>query len=483
MTTASNNKHKYRLLPFNFRNLGSHYIIVSETGRFHKILREDIIRLIRREISPSEDIFLDLKAKDILCLEYSQEIVDVWAAKYRTKKKHIFDKPSLHMIVATHRCNQKCKYCHASASSEGKDISIETIKKCVDFILRESSTYIKIEFQGGEPTLNFKIVKACVEEFKDRALSNNKIVEFVLCTNLYDINNSIKQYCCDNNIQISTSLDGPDILHDSCRLSADGKPTHHKVIENINDLKSNYKIYPSALLTVTNKNVDKLFDVINHYKATGFSSIFIRSLNPFGRAGGGSEDLAYPYDYFIKKYIDALEYIIEINKNGHFFVEEYASILLTKILTPLNSGYVDLLSPTGAGISCLIYEINGDIFVSDEARMRERVTHDKRYKVGNVIKNSYNECIESAIMKKIVESSVIESIPGCAWCAYAPYCGHDPIRNYQLFNDEVGFRPNDPMCKLNTTTFDYLFSKIFSDNDSLRIFWSWVKRNESEIKQ
>ena len=54
---------------------------------------------------------------------------------------------------------------------------------------------------------------------------------------------------------------------------------------------------------------------------------------------------------------------------GTPFLETYAQLLLTKILTPYPTGYVDLQSPAGAGIGVAVYNYDGDVYVSDEARM------------------------------------------------------------------------------------------------------------------
>lgn len=480
MSTVS--KFSYRLLPFNFRNIGSTYVAISETGRYLPISKNDLIRLIRRELSPSEDLFFDLKANDFICYDYCPELVDVWASKFRTRKRHIFEGPGLHILVLTHRCNQRCTYCHAASLETGRDMTAETARSCAEFALQSPNNSIKIEFQGGEPSLNKEAIVACIEAATKIAEHKNKEVEFVLCTNLLSFDLNFCSYLIQNNVQISTSLDGPQYLHDSCRVTIDGKPTHARVVKNIRLLRNTFSTYPSALLTVSRHNLTSLKEVISYYKKLEFSSIFIRSLNPFGRAYESWTDLAYSTEDFIKAYIEALEYIVELNKSGCFMVEEYAAILLRRILTPFESGFVDLLSPTGAGTSCMIYETQGDIYVSDEARMRERITPDQRYRLGNVHTTGLEECLKSPTLRRILDSSVIESLPGCSWCAYAPYCGHDPVKNYQIFNDEVGFRPSDPNCKINLAIFDRLMRFLLEDDQAEAIFWSWLRGGPKPVQ-
>jgi hypothetical protein len=102
------------------------------------------------------------------------------------------------------------------------------------------------------------------------------------------------------------------------------------------------------------------------------------------------ESLRYETREFLAFYKSALERIIEINRAGIDFVEVYAQILLTKILTPFATGYVDLQSPTGAGLGAVAYNYDGEVYASDEARMLGEMG-DKSFRLGNVHTSSYEE--------------------------------------------------------------------------------------------
>ena len=71
-----------------------------------------------------------------------------------------------------------------------------------------------------------------------------------------------------------------------------------------------------------------------------------------------------------------LNYIIELNKSGTNFIECYTTLFLSRILTPFSTGFVDLQSPSGAGISGVIYNYDGKIYPADEARMLSRMGDD-----------------------------------------------------------------------------------------------------------
>ena len=85
--------------------------------------------------------------------------------------------------------------------------------RAVDVALSAPASRIKIEFQGGEPLLNFELVRTIVGAVRERAPTRNKTVEFVIASNLALLTDEILEFCRENSILLSTSLDGPADLH------------------------------------------------------------------------------------------------------------------------------------------------------------------------------------------------------------------------------------------------------------------------------
>lgn len=83
----------------------------------------------------------------------------------------------------------------------------------------------------------------------------------------------------------------------------------------------------SALMTTSKYSLGRFKDIIDEYIRLGFKSIFLRSLNPYGFAKQYKEKIAYPIEDFIENYKEGLDYIIDLNKKGTFFVEGFAALL------------------------------------------------------------------------------------------------------------------------------------------------------------
>jgi radical SAM protein with 4Fe4S-binding SPASM domain len=156
-------------------------------------------------------------------------------------------------------------------------------------------------------------------------------------------------------------------------------------------------------------------------------------------------------------------------------VEIYAQILLTKILTPYATGYVDLRSPAGAGIGVAVYNYDGDVYPTDESRMLAQM-NDTSLRLGNVHTNTYEEMFGGELLRSIVSASCVESLPGCSDCAFNTYCGADPVENYATQGDLIGHRPSSRFCGRNMEIIKHLL-RLYHGPDPFirRLFWSWVQ--------
>lgn len=478
----------YIILPFNFERIKNHSVlIVNMVGEFLTLLENDFKNLLSYKLNQNSELFYRLKAKHFITDSLSDPAIELLPVKYRTKKEFLSEFTTLHMFVVTLRCNHKCSYCHASSKdikTREYDMDINTAQKAVDICLMSPAKSIKIEFQGGEPLLNYETVKYIIDYASKEASKREKNIEFVVCTNLTLITDEMLQYFTDKNVLISTSLDGSKHIHNFNRHYRDGKGSYDDVIKALEKVRR--YVAPdriSALMTTTKYSLDYPQEIADEYMKNGFSSIFVRSLNPFGYAFSNIKELGYSAKEFISFYKSILEYIITTNLKGNYFEEAFASILLTRILTPFSTGFVDLQFPAGVGISGVIYNYNGNVYPSDEARMLAQMG-DNSFYLGNVHSNTHKELFYGTTLRNIIENSLAEILPGCSDCAFQNYCGIDPIRNYLKCKDIIGHIPTSELCLIHKEIFKYLFEIILHNKrDKMDVFWSWLTgRNILEIR-
>jgi uncharacterized protein len=467
----------YRLLPFQFLQFDDkRKIVVNEVGEYLFIENSVFDNFVSHRLQADSDSYLDLKGKHFLFDTDSIAPFELLATKYRSKKSFLAGFTKLHIFVVSLRCEHSCNYCQVSRVSTDRalyDMSRETASRSLDLVFRSPTSDIKIEFQGGEPLLNFPRIVQIVEQAKERNRAFGKNLDFVITTNLALATDEIFEYCLANNIVISTSLDGPALIHNANRP----RPENNSYELTIKNLEKARRILGAdkiaALMTATRLSLSHPQEIIDEYVAQGFQSIFLRALSPYGFALKTSKSIGYPVEDFIKFYKTALDYIIQLNLRGINIVETYAQILLTRILTPFATGYVDLQSPAGAGIGVAVYNYDGNVYASDESRMLAEMG-DEQFKLGNVHSESYEEIFGGDLLRTIASSSCVESMPGCTDCAFQTFCGADPIHNYATQGSMVGHRPTSDFHKRNFFIIKYLLSLYESDPAIRKVFWAWV---------
>jgi His-Xaa-Ser repeat-associated upstream radical SAM protein len=482
------NENPRSYLPFTFKRLNdSSVMIVSYAGEFLILPAEAFLEIIHNRIPKNESIVADLIQKNILSEADVNLSFKLIATKYRSRKAFLRDFTSLHMIVLTKACNCQCIYCQASSQPESNSeihMSKETAKKVVNMIFSSPSRDIKVEFQGGEPLLNWEVLKFIVDYAELLNKLHQRRLTFVICSNLTGITDDMIEFIRSHHISVSTSLDGPRDIHDKNRPCRNGESSYDLLLNNLKRMNhSQNNEACSALVTITRDTLPRLKDIIDEYRAQGLKGIFLRPVNPYGNAKKEWEHLFCNVDDFITQYKDALSYILEINMHGEYFVEYYTVLLLSRILTPFATGFVDLQSPSGAGISGAMYDYNGDVYPSDEARMLAR-EGDYYFRLGNVHQNKYCEIFLGEKLKDLCKSSILEGLPGCSTCVYQAFCGADPVRYYVEYGPTRGYRPTSNFCRRNKGMFDYLFELINSQNqDIVNVFWSWLTRRDlAEVK-
>ena len=468
----------YRLLPFRFMRLPGEEVFVSNDVGEWAFLTAPTFQQFAIGALPSRDSsYSDLKSKHFLTDSASSAPIQLLATKYRTKKAFLDGFTSLHLFVVTLRCDHTCPYCQVSRVTEDRtsfDMTRETAMKAVEFMFRSPSPTLKVEFQGGEALLHFEAVQWIVEAVEERNISEQRHIEFVIATNLSQITEDVLGFCETHSVQLSTSLDGPAFLHNSNRPRP-GRDSYERVVANLERARARLgHDRVSALMTTTAESLRYPVEIVDEYVALGFDAIFLRAISPYGFAISTKQAFRYETDAFVDFYAKGLERVIDWNRKGTPIVEVFSQILLRKILTPFPTGYVDLQSPTGAGIGAIVYNYDGDIYASDEGRMLAEM-HDKSFRLGNLHTDSYRSVMGGARMQAIIEQSCAETMPGCSECAYMPFCGADPVFHWATQGDLVGHRPTSAFCRKNMTVITHLFDLLRNgDEFTRRLLTSWA---------
>lgn len=464
---------RYYLLPFGFERISEREVLVNELGDMVVAPLGTVSALSVHEEIPT-NLYKTLVANYFLSEQPIPSTIGIYSSRLRAKKHFMDDRAALHIFVLTLQCNQGCTYCQASSRdrhAESCTMSKEVLKRSVKLMFQSPAPALTMEFQGGEPSLHPELVRYGIEVAEHLRKQQNRDVRYVLCTNCVDVNDDLLLLCKEFNVLISTSLDGPEWLHNRNRGKAD---SYQKVVAGIKkarEVLGNSAV--SALQTTSVMALDYPIEIVDEYVRMGFHDMFLRALNPYGLAAN-NDDWSHYTDRFIEFYKKAFEHILELNRQGVSFVEDFATIILRKILTPFDSGFVDLQSPAGIVNSVLVYNYDGNVYTSDEGRMLAE-HGDYTFCLGNVF-DQYEDIVYGPKVQQLALIWSAETLAGCSDCAWRPYCGADPVRNHSTQGDVYGFRPTSLLCRKNKAIITYLISLIIERYDEVMpIFKNWLQ--------
>jgi uncharacterized protein len=176
------------------------------------------------------------------------------------------------ILKITNRCNLNCIYCYAD-NKNNKDMDFKTAKNAIDYLLGIDNQ-LKIQFTGGEPLLNFKLIEKVV----DYCNSNYNNIQYAIQTNATLIDEKIAERIKELNIKVGVSIDGLEV-NDILRPYKNGKPSTLDTLKGMYLLKA-YNIPYGVTTVVTNKNLPYLEEFVNYLIAFGVKSISFDLLKP-----------------------------------------------------------------------------------------------------------------------------------------------------------------------------------------------------------
>lgn len=183
-------------------------------------------------------------------------------------------------LHVAHDCNLACRYCFAG---EGEYhgarslMSLEVGKKAIDFLIQNSGARrnLEIDFFGGEPLMNFQVVKEVVHYARSKEKEANKNFRFTITTNGVLLNDEVLDFINQNMYNVVLSIDGRKDVHDRMRPSNNGKGSYDLILpkfQRVAESRNQENYYVRG--TFTHHNLDFAEDV-KHLANQGFKQISV----------------------------------------------------------------------------------------------------------------------------------------------------------------------------------------------------------------
>ena len=351
---------------------------------------------------------------------YTADVYQEYVTDFKQRKTVV---KALCLHIA-HDCNLGCKYCFAEEGEyHGRRalMSFEVGKKALDFLIANSGNreHLEVDFFGGEPLMNWDVVKRLVEYGRSQEEAHHKKFRFTLTTNGVLLNDEVMEFCNREMSNVVLSLDGRKDVNDKMRPFRNGSGSYDLIVpkfQKFADSRKQMNYYVRG--TFTRNNLDFADDVL-HYADLGFEQM---SMEPV--VADPSEDYAIKEEdipAILKEYDRlALEYI-KRKKEGrgfnffHFMLDLKAGPCVAKRMAGCGSGTEYLaVTPWGDLYPC-------HQFVGNE-----------KFLMGNVDTGVVNTDIRDEF-----KTCNVYAKPGCKDCFARFYCSGGCSANAYNFSGSI----------------------------------------------
>ena len=319
--------------------------ILGKYGHLPDVTKEEVLLCLQ-----------DVKALEEAGKLFSEDKFEQLAYSFKNNSKVI---KALCLHVA-HSCNLACSYCFAGQGKyHGKDalMSFETGKRAFDFLIENSGTRrnLEVDFFGGEPLLNWEVVKQLVEYARSIEKEKNKNFRFTLTTNGMLINDEVIEFANKEMSNVVLSLDGRKAVHDKFRVDYAGKGSYDKILpkfKKLVDSRDGKNYYMRG--TFTHFNTDFTNDIF-HMADLGFRELSMEPVvcSPDSPSALTDEDLPVLFEQYE---ILAKEMIRRRRKGDGFTFYHY--------MLDLKNGpcIYKRISGCGSGTEYMAVTPNGDLY-------------------------------------------------------------------------------------------------------------------------
>ena len=356
---------------------------------------------------------------------YAQEVLFSSDEDYGKFSGMLQDAPVKSMCLnVAHDCNLRCEYCFAAKGDFGcgrKLMPIEVGKKAIDFLIEHSGSRhnLELDFFGGEPLMNFEVVKQVVEYARSIEKQHNKNFRFTLTTNGLLLTDDVIEYLNREMSNVVLSLDGRKQVNDRFRPRIDGSGSYDSIVPKYQKLVANRGDKDYYIRgTFTTHNLDFAEDAL-HIADLGFDQLSIEPVVSDPKLPYSLKEENLPAAF--AEYERLANIILErrkARKGFNFF----------HFMVDLNQGpcAIKRLRGCGCGNEYIAITPEGDIFPCHQ------FVGDETHKMGNIMDGTFNRTMKSDFAKANVYTK-----GDCTKCWAKFYCSGGCSANSWQYEGDI----------------------------------------------
>ena len=354
-------------------------------------------------------------------------------------------------LFVTQACNLRCVYCYEEKTNGYMDE--KTAFQAVDWLFRQAGNIKKIyiSFFGGEPFLNFPLIKKVAAYARERAGNSDKTVSFNVTTNATLLDEEVIQFLLEYNVNVLVSMDGPGEIQDTQRPFADGRGSYDVILPLVKKLLA---AKPETRVHAVLVDDSKTELIKSALQDIGFPEVTLLPASPSLFVGEVNDKAKQTRN------LDGL--LLELDREAELWQRHVAnrdgeSLKRLRSKAQLSQALLTLLHnkklryACGAGIKFIAVSCNGDIYLC------HRFVGQEDYKLGNIFETG---------LKGDFRESPLTRIPACAACFARYYCAGG-CKHDNAGSCGSAWSPSEEICRMRRRELELAAVLIsrFSDQD------------------
>jgi uncharacterized protein len=429
--------------------------------------RRDIINRLRRRYSGNQisEAIYEMEEMESDGYLFTENTIDVYKERPTTV--------STLCLTVAHDCNLNCQYCfskHEVSEGSKKRMSSDIAHKAVDFLVRESGhrKTLTLCFFGGEPLLNFSVIKETVDyALQQEKLSDKKFL-FNLTTNGTQMNRETREFLANHGFGVIFSIDGPKDIQDTMRPFNNGAGSYDIVSSNLRDMIEHFKTHGldfSVRATYTKQNFD-ISRIAKHLVDLGCHDISVEpAVLQDDLLEISSEDLPKLRDTYTQF---AMNYIDDIRNGRYFSFFHFRHGINQTSLAKRN------FTQCGAGNGYLSISADGNIYPC------HRLTGNNCFLMGSIF-----DGIKSRDINRLFGSAHVNRKKSCKQCWAKYICGGGCHAYAIEFNRDI-LEPYNVECELMKHRIElgaYIYAEIVDDYENIMKLYDASAGNRPYLNQ
>ncbi len=351
---------------------------------------------------------------------------------YERAPEHVIKAMCFHMA---HQCNMTCNYCFAGEGSFGGEkglMSREVSFRGVDFIIQNSGLRknCEIDFFGGEPLLNFKVIKETVDYARKKGREAGKEFKFTLTTNGLLLNQEVKDYLNEQGFSVVMSLDGRQKVNDRVRTMKNGSGSYDSLVPEYLSFvegRNHQDYYLRGTYTAYNQD---FFEDLKHLVKLGFKQISLEPVVAPSEAPYALREEHLPELY--RQYEHIARYYLKLYGSENTFTFFHFTLDLSQ-----GPCIKKRLAGCGAGTEYLAMSPQGHLYPCHQ------FVGKKEFLMGDVTQNlQYDRDLYQQFLRVDINRK-----EDCRTCWAKFYCGGGCHANAHQFNGDL-YKPYTLGCRL-----------------------------------